>query len=81
MEGMDAARLKFPGFDGNNESKFMSYAQYMRRHRKWTFLDLASADFNSHHSTGDTYRHMLAQWRQSKDPFGLSAADVVRILG
>lgn len=29
--GVTPKRLNFPGFDGNNETKFMAYAQYMRK--------------------------------------------------
>jgi uncharacterized protein YfbU (UPF0304 family) len=80
-QGVDPERLSFPGFDGNNEGKFMAYAQHMRKHDKWTFLDLASTDFNSHFPTAVKYAGMLREWNASKDKHKLTAADIVRILG
>jgi len=77
---VDSKRLKFPGFDGNNETKFMAYARHMRKYGKWSFLDLASQDFNSHAPTKSRYTKMLAEWNASTDKYNLSAADIVRIL-
>ncbi len=79
-QSVDPKRLKFPGFDGNNETKFMAYARHMRDHRKWTFLDLGAADFNSHYPTEDRYARMLEEWNASADKLNLTAADIVRIL-
>jgi uncharacterized protein len=81
QEGVELERLKFPGFDGNNETKFVAYAQHLRSHGKWTFIDLRSEDFNSHSPTEGRYRRMLAAWKESKDEHQLSAADILRILG
>lgn len=54
---------KFVGYDGNNETKFMSFAaytverlkrfEYVRRERGW----------NSHMPVRDMYRRMLTVWR------------------
>jgi len=79
--GVDPARLRFPGFDGNNETKFVAYARHMRKYGKWTFLDLAAEDFNSHSQTEGRYKRMLGEWNASKEKYKLTAADIVRILG
>ena len=79
--GVDPRRLKFPGFDGNNETKFMAYARHMRKHGRWAFLDLVSEDFNSHSPTEGRYQKMLAAWNASGDKHQLTADDIVRILG
>jgi hypothetical protein len=78
---VDPAGLRFWGFDGNNEGKFMTYAQHMRKNGKWTFIELASEDFNSHCPTREKYGQMLADFNASRDKHRLTAADIVRILG
>jgi uncharacterized protein YfbU (UPF0304 family) len=78
---VEAGRLKFSGFDGNNETKFMAYARHMRKYGKWTFLELSSEDFNSHYPTESRYREMLARWDASNNKHQLSSADIIRILG
>jgi uncharacterized protein YfbU (UPF0304 family) len=78
--GVDPKRLKFPGFDGNHEIKFMTYARFMRKHGKWDFLDLAATNFNSHCPTADRYERMLAEWGASENKYELTAADIIRIL-
>lgn len=80
-EGVQPEGLKFPGFDGNSETKFMAYARHLRKYGKWDFLELASADFNSHFPTKSRYAKMLTEWNSSKDKLQLTAADIVRILG
>jgi uncharacterized protein YfbU (UPF0304 family) len=80
-QNVDSTMLAFPGFDGNNEGKFMSYARFMRDHGKWKFLDLSSTDFNSHFPTHGRYAQMLQEWAASKDKYRLTAEDIVRILG
>jgi hypothetical protein len=79
--GVNSRSLKFPGFDGNNETKFMGYARHMKKHGKWDFLDLASTDFNSHFLTQGKYAKMLSEWNASDNRFDLTAVDIVRILG
>lgn len=59
----------------------MAYARHLRKYGKWDFLELASADFNSHFPTKSRYAKMLTEWNSSKDKLQLTAADIVRILG
>jgi len=79
--GVNPGRLKFPGFDGNNETKFMAYGRHVRKHGRWTSLDLGSEDFNSHSPTEGRYQKMLAEWNASNDKHRLTATDIARILG
>ena len=53
----------------------------MRKHGKWTALDLRAEDFNSHSPTMGRYARMLAEWNASKEQHNLTAADIARILG
>lgn len=60
-------KLKFRGFDGNNETALMGYVQYF-------VIDLERFDeltygkehpyFNSHCTMLDKYRRMLSVWKQ-----------------
>ncbi|MEK6299699.1 MAG: YfbU family protein [Acidobacteriota bacterium] len=78
--GVSAFELKFGGFDGNNESKELSYARYLCRSDGGRFKDLGEDPiFNCHMPTLRTYRRMLAAWQQSTDKVSLSKEDLVRI--
>lgn len=55
--------VRFPGFDGNNETKYMTYARYIVEHeRRFTYLKPVSRDFNSHMPMVPRYRQMLTKW-------------------
>lgn len=74
------ARLKFRGFDGNNETKYMGYAEFfcVRLNR---FGDVEHpAGFNSHSPMVVTYKRMLERWNASGDRVALTQADLERIL-
>lgn len=71
---------KFEGFDGNEDTRRMTYARfYCETHD--AFAELAKeTTFNSHDSLSLTrYRRMLAEWTKSANKYDLSKADVVRI--
>jgi uncharacterized protein YfbU (UPF0304 family) len=60
--GIDEVRLRFKGFDGNNEGAQMSYAEYLIKDQgKWE--EFREMDLNSHFPTLDHYRRMLARWK------------------
>jgi len=77
--------LRFPGFDGNNESHHLSYAHYF-------IVDLGryeelhegqdTPDFNSHGPTLWKYRAMLAVWQTFPTPekFNLSKNALIQVL-
>ena len=77
-ERLRARDLQFQGFDGNNESRFYCYAQYVMK-------DLGkyaeSKPVNSHAPRAHVYRAMLERWQQSADKQQLTRADIDRILG
>ena len=78
--GIDEVRLRFRGFDGNNETGQMSYADFLI-HREGKWRDFASMDLNSHCPTLDRYRRMLGQWRPYVGTLELSREDILRIIG
>jgi uncharacterized protein YfbU (UPF0304 family) len=73
-----ARLVAFGGFDGNNETKQMVYAKYLRDQGKWKELELGD-DFNSHQPMLETSRLMVNAWEASADKHNLSADDLDRI--
>ena len=75
--------LKFSGFDGNNETKQMAYAQYfmidLDRYQELRY-DQPSPDLNSHMQMLPKYRNMLKKWKNCKDKNYLSKDDIELIL-
>lgn len=59
----------FPGFDGNHETKLMSYARHavLTEHR---FESIARTDdsFNSHWPTVEMYQRMISTWERLGRP-------------
>lgn len=77
--GIDEKAIRFPGFDGNHETKWLGYARYYVTWGGDRYRDLHKNDFNSHRPTLDTYRRMLAEWEKSQDKHSLTKDDIVRI--
>lgn len=70
----------FSGFDGNNETRQMSYTRYFvvdldRFHE----LRGQGDDFNSHMPSLPRYRRMLREWLNSDNKYELSSKDTIRI--
>jgi hypothetical protein len=56
---LNAHKIRFGGFDGNHEGKYMRYAQFVREKLgRWSELDVE--DYNSHDPCVDKYAEMLA---------------------
>jgi uncharacterized protein YfbU (UPF0304 family) len=74
----------FMGYDGNNESKFMSFARFtMERMGRFEYVKLPKDKYwNSHMPVLDIYRRMLAVWHTMDRPsrMELDIQDVKRIL-
>lgn len=84
-EGLEESKIKFPGFDGNNEGKQFGYAMYF-------IIDLERydelrgesqyPDFNSHgFVTLNDYRSRLTIWNQYEDKHSLTIAQIKELLG
>lgn len=74
-------RLGFPGFDGNNETEYMSYARFVIEDEgRWSNLEID--DFNSHMMTLPFYQKMLAAWsaKGTSERYDLSIEDINEIL-
>jgi len=76
---IDADDIDFPGFDGNNESEQMAYAEFVVQ-RGDRFAELGDQNLNSHYPSIDGYRRMLAVWRRFRKSGGLSSPQIAEIL-
>lgn len=74
--------VKFPGFDGNNESHHLSIAShFIKEMGRW--LEFSGRDLNSHAPSLAAYRRMLEVFdrvRESNTTDLLSVAEVIEIL-
>jgi len=85
--GIPESKLRFPGYDGNNETKFLAYADYFCRHGHGRFSSLdRPRDFNSHYiASRAQYQRMLEVWKQVRKKIthgdqGLSQEDILSVL-
>jgi len=79
--GIDKKDVKFPGFDGNSEGKYMSYARYFCSLDGGRFVSITKdTDLNSHFPTLTIYRRMLNEWNKSKNKFNLSKSEIIDII-
>lgn len=64
-EGLTDDLVKFPGFDGNNESEFMAYTRYItgNLNRFGGVIRLHQIDYNSHIEKLDAYKRMLSKFK------------------
>ncbi len=54
-------KVKFQGFDANNESEYLGFAKFFQKHPDIPKFE-EQRIFNSHHSTLARYRKMLIEW-------------------
>lgn len=65
--GIEESQLNFPGFDGNNESDLLSFAQALRKSSRFEITIGATAN-NSHMPTTDMYQRMIDEWKTLGSP-------------
>lgn len=76
---IDVAQLRFWGFDGNTEGKYIGYTEYLvEREERFTEVDRGDK-FNSHMPMLELYRRMIGEWKQSSDRYNLTKDDIIRI--
>jgi uncharacterized protein YfbU (UPF0304 family) len=79
-DGLDKKAIQFPGFDGNYETEYLVYAQYLLDDEKLYAELQRKGGYNSHHPTIERYGRMIAVWKQSAAPRLLTADDITRII-
>lgn len=55
---------KFPGFDGNNETNLVGFAQFLLSSDRWTQVIGSSRDFPNSHGLQRDYRGMLERFKE-----------------
>lgn len=80
---IDEDRLKFDGFDGNNETKQLIYVRYFLRdlNRFEELHDKISHDYNSHSRMLPEYREMLDRWSDLNKKTNLTQENIMYIIG
>lgn len=79
--GVSTEDVRFPGFDGNNETEYMAYARYVvEREERFTYLEPVGGSFNSHMPFVERYRAMLREWKEMGESYDLSENQIKRLL-
>jgi uncharacterized protein len=79
--GIDALRLQFDGFDGNNEGPYLGYAKYLINRLGYFRESKDAGDgLNSHFPTLDRYRLILKRWKATPNPRKLTREDILSII-
>lgn len=78
--GINAYRVEFRGFDGNNEGKYMAYAQFFCNQRGGRFVNLRKpSGFGGGVHELPLYRGMLREWNASDKKYELTKDNLIRI--
>lgn len=60
---------KFPGFDGNNESKLMAYAKHVVEYEnRFEYVERENNRFNSHFPMIEFYQRLISAWERLGRP-------------
>ena len=79
--GIEERRTVFPGFDGNHEPEYLSYAHYLvNKERLFTSLKLGSDGFNSHAPSVDRYRRQVEKWKSMGEERNLTPEAITSLL-
>ena len=78
---IEERRTEFPGFDGNHETAYMSYARFVvEREGRFSHLKSFRADFISHTPMLDRYRRMIDNWKLTANQYDLTPDEITAIL-
>lgn len=77
IDTKDTPFTKFAGYDGNNESKFMSFARFtVERLKRFEYVPMRRQGYwNSHMPVRDVYARMLAEWKKEPMPGRMTLSD------
>jgi len=77
--GISDTQVKFPGFDGNNETEFMSFVDALEKDGR--YVDVIQAGHrNSHSAKVHVYERMIAKWESLGKPMPLTKEQLLEIL-
>lgn len=79
--GIDALKIRFVGFDGNNEGRQLGYARYLiEQDDRYTHL-VEGRDLDSHGPFMDEYRDMLERYKALGEPSLLTREQLLEVVG
>lgn len=82
-EGINEGLLKFSGFDGNNEPKYLGFTKFYcsgyDSSGRYPEITEKLTDFNSHCRKVDVYQRMLEVWKSCSHKNNLSKEDLIAI--
>lgn len=77
---IDPKDLNFPGFDGNNECEYLSFASALLKDHRYVHV-LGQIVKNSHMPSIDIYSRMIREWQNLGDKdFPLSKDQILKVL-
>lgn len=72
--------LKFPGFDGNNESHLLGYFRFVLAQERFVYVKRMFDDGNSHGPFSAGYRRMVSAWERLDKPPFLADPDATTVI-
>lgn len=82
-DGLTESKVRFPGFDGNNEAAYLAYARYfivdLGRYKE-LIQGQEYPDFNSHTPMLKTYEQRFYLWDSWNRPNNMSATQICELL-
>jgi uncharacterized protein YfbU (UPF0304 family) len=78
-DGIDETMLAFPGFDGNNESELLSFADSLIKHGRFEST-LGKIARNSHMPTTSIYGRMIQRWQELGSPSYPYSKEIVQAI-
>ncbi|MBP1317775.1 YfbU family protein [Herbaspirillum sp. 1130] len=78
--GIDPQDVRYSGFDGNNETEHLSFADALFRNGRFVET-IRTEGLNSHSQTIGMYQRMLTAWQMQGRAIALSKEQVVQIVG
>ena len=72
-------QIKFPGFDGNNETEFMGFVDALEKFHRFTDV-IQNGHRNSHSAKVHVYERMIAKWQEFGKPYTLTKEQLIEIL-
>ena len=77
--GISDTQVKFPGFDGNNESEFMGFVDALEKDGRYVHV-IQAGNRNSHSAKVHVYERMIAKWESFGKPMPLTKEQLIEIL-
>lgn len=80
QEEIDKRDVTFQGFDGNNETEELLFAEALEKAGRYSITLRSVEDLNSHFPTNDIYRRMIQVWEELGYPhYPMSVDQIKRI--